>query len=108
LLIPLLSMALVFCAYSQRRLKAFFSCAASRFLGAISFPVYLLQFQVLISFMSWLVVRRHEIDHGLDGGALLGIGAMTVAVTIAVAWVFSKVERAALRAIDARVLSLLR
>ena len=108
LLIPTLSMALVFCAYTQRRLKAFFSCGASRFLGVISFPVYLLQFQVLISLMSWLVVRDYSANRQLSHGALLGFAAITVAVTIAAAWVFSKVERLALKAIDGQVLRTLK
>jgi len=108
LLIPTLSMALVFCAYTQRRLKAFFSCGASRFLGVISFPVYLLQFQVLISLMSWLAVRDYAINGQLDHGALLGFAAITVAATIAAAWVFSKVERLALSTIDRHVLRILK
>ena len=108
LLIPTLSIALVFCAYTQRGLKAFFSCGASRFLGVISFPVYLLQFQVLISLMSWLVVRDYSANRELGHGALLGFAAITVAVTIAAAWVFSKVERLALKAIDGHVLRILK
>jgi peptidoglycan/LPS O-acetylase OafA/YrhL len=108
LLTPILSIALVFCAYTQRRLKAFFSCAASRFLGVISFPLYLLQFQVLISLMSWLAVRDYAANHQLERGALLGFAAITVAVTIAAAWVFSKVERLALTTIDRHVLRILK
>jgi peptidoglycan/LPS O-acetylase OafA/YrhL len=108
LMIPILSMALVFCAYSQRRLKAFFSSGLSRFLGAISFPVYLLQFQVLISLMSWLVVRQYEAKAQLDDASLLSFAAITVAVTIVAAWGFSRVERLALRAIDRHVLRILK
>jgi peptidoglycan/LPS O-acetylase OafA/YrhL len=108
LLIPALSMTLVFCAYTQRRLKAFFSGATSRFLGVISFPLYLLQFQVLISLMSWLTVRDDAANRPLEHGALLGFAAITVAVTIAAAWVFSRIERMMLKAIDARVLRLLK
>jgi peptidoglycan/LPS O-acetylase OafA/YrhL len=108
LMIPILSMALVFCAYSQRRLKAFFSSGLSRFLGVISFPVYLLQFQVLISLMSWLVVRQYEAKVQLDDASLLSFAAITVAVTIVAAWGFSRVERLALRAIDRHVLRILK
>ena len=108
LMIPSLSMTLVFCAYSQHRLKAFFSNGLSRFLGVISFPVYLLQFQVLISLMSWLVVRRYEAKSQLDHASLLSFAAITVAVTIVAAWLFSKIERLALKAIDRHVLSILK
>jgi len=107
LTIPVLSMALVFCAYSQRRLKTFFSNGLSRFLGVISFPVYLLQFQVLISLMSWLVVR-YEAKAQLDHASLLGFAAITVAVTIVAAWGFSRVERLALSTVDRHVLRILK
>jgi peptidoglycan/LPS O-acetylase OafA/YrhL len=108
LMIPILSIALVFCVYSQRRLKAFFSSSLSRFLGVISFPVYLLQFQALISLMSWLVVRHYEANAQLDHASLLGFAAITVAVTIVAAWGFSRVERLALRTIDRHVLGILK
>lgn len=108
LLVPTLAMVLVFCAYTQRHLKVFFSCGLSRFLGDISFPVYLLQFQVLISLMSWLVFREYAEKGHLARGPLLGFAAMTVAATILAAWGFSKVERLALNAIDRHVLRILR
>lgn len=108
LMIPSLSIVLVFCAYSQRRLKAFFSSTLSRFLGVISFPVYLLQFQVLISLMSWLVVREYTSNGWLNQGDLLGFAAITVVVTIVAAWVFSRVERFALKNIDRHVLRVLK
>jgi peptidoglycan/LPS O-acetylase OafA/YrhL len=108
LMIPVLSMALVFCAYSQRGLKTFFSNGLSRFLGVISFPVYLLQFQVLISLMSWLVVRQYEAKAQLDYASLLSFAAITVAVTIVAAWGFSRVERLALSTIDRHVLRILK
>jgi peptidoglycan/LPS O-acetylase OafA/YrhL len=108
LMIPVLSMTLVFCAYSQRGLKMFFSNGLSRFLGVISFPVYLLQFQVLISLMSWLVVRQYEAKAQLDPASMLSFAAITVAVTIVAAWGFSRVERLALSTIDRHVLRILR
>jgi peptidoglycan/LPS O-acetylase OafA/YrhL len=107
LMIPTLSMALVFCAYTQRQLKTFFSNTLSRFLGVISFPVYLIQFQVLISLMSWLVVRDYSAHGQLDRVALLGFAVITVAGTIAAAWGFSRIERFALKTIDRRVLRIL-
>jgi peptidoglycan/LPS O-acetylase OafA/YrhL len=108
LLIPALSMTLVFCAYTQRSLKAFFSSAVSRFLGVISFPIYLLQFQVLISLMSWLVVRDYAAHRQADHGMLLSFAAIAVVVTIVAAWLFSKAERLALKAIDGQVLRILK
>jgi peptidoglycan/LPS O-acetylase OafA/YrhL len=108
LMVPALSTALVFCAYSHRRLKAFFSNGLSRFLGVISFPVYLLQFQVLISLMSWLVVRQYDATAHLDPASLLSFAAITVAVTIVAAWGFSRVERVALSTIDRHLLRILK
>jgi peptidoglycan/LPS O-acetylase OafA/YrhL len=105
LMIPTVSVALVFCAYTQRRLKAFFCNAFSRFLGVISFPVYLLQFQVLISLDSWLVLRDYTAKGHLDEHTLLVFALLTVVVTIAASWIFSWVERFALRAIDRRILA---
>lgn len=106
-LIPLLSMALVFCAYTHRGLKAFFSNRFARLLGVISFPLYLLQFQVLISLDSGLVVHDYAAKGRLDPGALLGFAVATIGVTIAAAGCFAVLERAALRAVDRRVLRLL-
>jgi peptidoglycan/LPS O-acetylase OafA/YrhL len=106
-MIPLMAMVLVFCAYTQSRLRAFFSGCVSRFLGVISFPLYLLQFQVLISLMSWLVVRDYAAKGQFDRGALIGFACLTVAVTIAAAWCFSQVERAALKSLDRYILRIL-
>lgn len=43
---------IVFLSYSSRQLSFFFSSAPSRFLGDVSFPLYALQFNVLISVTS--------------------------------------------------------
>jgi peptidoglycan/LPS O-acetylase OafA/YrhL len=108
LLIPTISMVLVFCAYTQRRLKAFFCGGLSLFLGTISFPVYLLQFQFFISLTSWLIVREHARMGRLDHGALLWFSALTVACTIAASWCFAKLERFALKTADRQVLRILK
>jgi peptidoglycan/LPS O-acetylase OafA/YrhL len=107
LMIPTIAMVLVFCAYTQSRLRAFFSGYVSRFLGVISFPLYLIQFQVLISLMSWLVVHDHAEKGHFDRGALLGFAFLTVAVAVGAAWCFSRIERVALKVIDRYILRVL-
>jgi peptidoglycan/LPS O-acetylase OafA/YrhL len=107
LLVPSLAMMLVFCAYTQRGLKAFFRSAPSRFLGRISFPLYLIHFQVLISLMSWLVVHDVALQGGLDPRQLLGDGVIAVAASLVAAWCFGLTERYALKIVDRRVLRLL-
>jgi peptidoglycan/LPS O-acetylase OafA/YrhL len=66
---------LVFFALKSRIAVAFLRRPFSQFLGKISFPIYLAQFPVIISLMSWMIVRAGA------GGA---IAASTVASIIAV------------------------
>jgi peptidoglycan/LPS O-acetylase OafA/YrhL len=106
-LVPVLSMALVFCAYTQRHLKAIFTSRPSRFVGEISFPLYLIHFQVLISLMSWLVVRDFAEKGRIDPGSMAAFGAAAVVVAIVAAWCFGVVERRALKFVDSRVLRIL-
>ncbi len=49
------SAAFVFCVYSSPMLRRFFSNGISKFLGRISFSVYLIHFPVIISLDCWLI-----------------------------------------------------
>ena len=51
-----IAVALMFAVYASPPLCAFFSGSVSRALGRISFPLYLIQFPVLMSIGSWLTV----------------------------------------------------
>lgn len=103
----LLSMVLVFCFYTQKQLKAFFSNKLSQFLGEISFPLYLVHFQVLISLMSWLIIQDFSAKGAIDQSAFLGFACITIVVSVIVAWCFRQIERQLLKRADALVLPIL-
>ena len=103
----LVSMLLVLCFYTQVQLKAFFCNKLSHFLGDISFPLYLVHFQILISLMSWLVVKDYA-DKGLiDQNAMLRFSCIAVVVSLFVAWCFRRVEKIVLKRVDATILKIL-
>jgi peptidoglycan/LPS O-acetylase OafA/YrhL len=103
----LIEVALVFCAYTHENLRRFLSNRFSRFLGSISFPIYLVHFQVLISLMSWLVVVDAQRYGPGNQPHLLVIACVNIVVSVAVACVFREVERVALKASDSVILRLL-
>jgi peptidoglycan/LPS O-acetylase OafA/YrhL len=100
------SIAMVFLLYSQRGLRNWLRGPLSTWMGDVSFPIYLVQFVVMISFESWLIVVW---DARQAGTAWLpALGLASVAVTLVVAWLFRQVERASLNVVDGQVLRLLR
>ncbi|MET3106062.1 peptidoglycan/LPS O-acetylase OafA/YrhL [Oxalobacteraceae bacterium GrIS 2.11] len=101
------AMILVFCFYTHDGSKTFFNNRVSQFLGEISFPVYLLHFQVLISLMSWLVIQDFARSQGLNQSHLLIIGWVSVIVTLLAATCFRIVEKLVLKKIDFYVLRIL-
>jgi len=103
----LVSMLLVFCFYTQKQLKAFFSNKFSQFLGEISFPLYLVHFQVLISLMSWLIIQDYTAKGFIDQTAFLCFACIAVVVSVIVAWCFRQIERQLLKRADSLVLPML-
>jgi peptidoglycan/LPS O-acetylase OafA/YrhL len=103
----IVSMILVFCFYTQRQLKAFFSNKLSHLLGEISFPLYLVHFQVLISLMSWLIIQDYTAKGSIDQSAFLGFACISVVVSVMLAWCFRLIERKLLKLADTLVLPLL-
>jgi peptidoglycan/LPS O-acetylase OafA/YrhL len=99
------AVALVFVFYSHRGLKRFLQGRLSTWLGEISFPLYLVQFAVIISLESWLTVRWSALHAAPEW--LLAIGACAVATAIAAAWIFRQVERIILKRADGIVLQAL-
>jgi peptidoglycan/LPS O-acetylase OafA/YrhL len=88
---PFLAILLVFAVFSNRSVSAFFASPLSRFLGRISFPLYLVQFPVLVSFTSWLIVYlsdRGELN--LLGIWMIVIGSFAACLMAAV--LFEPVE----------------
>jgi peptidoglycan/LPS O-acetylase OafA/YrhL len=96
------AVVLVLAIYSSPPLVAFFSGRLSRALGRISFPLYLIQFPVLMSLTSGMIVVA-----GSAGPptltAIWGISVASVAACLLAAIAFEPVERLARGAGDALV-----
>ena len=88
---PIIAPVLVFAIYSSRDLVAFFGNAVSRFLGRISFSLYLVQWPVMISLTSWLIVRLGR--DGLTPFHVIEIALGSTIVCIAAACLFEPVEQ---------------
>ena len=86
-------------------LRNFLRGRLSTFVGDLSFPVYLVQFAVIISFESWLVTVWSE--HRAATAWLPLIGVSAVLVTLLVAWIFRLAEKSLLHRLDGVVLRVL-
>lgn len=64
----------------------------SKFLGKISFPLYLVHFPIMVSVMSWLIVRANE-DGSVSFVETILIGGSVTLVCILAAVAFVPVER---------------
>jgi peptidoglycan/LPS O-acetylase OafA/YrhL len=103
----LVAILLVFCFYTQGNLRAFFNNKLSHILGDISFPLYLVHFQVLISLMSYLVVADYSSKGAIDQNAMVRFALVTVLMSLIAAWCFRQLERKILKRIDSSVLRIL-
>ncbi len=86
------AIAILFLVFATPAAGAFFRAPLSQFLGRISFPLYLVQFAVIISPMSAAMALAES--HGALGRPMayaIGLGA--VGLTIVVAYAFLPVER---------------
>jgi peptidoglycan/LPS O-acetylase OafA/YrhL len=101
-----MAVAFVFVLYAQRGLRGFLRGRLSTWVGDMSFPIYLVQFAVIISFESWLVTVWNE--HRAATGWLPLIGLSSVVVTLLAAWIFRQAERTILSHLDGVVLRVLR
>jgi len=68
-----------------------FTRRSSKFMGKISFPIYLVQAALLISFSSYLVVRVNAAGQ-LNEWTALAIAVASVIVTLVVSWAFLPIE----------------
>lgn len=91
--------ALVFCFYTSNWTVSFFSSRFSRFLGEISFPLYLVHFSVIISLTSFLTVKFSELG-ALDTPHIFLIILLSAAVSITTAVIFRRVELSALKLVN--------
>jgi peptidoglycan/LPS O-acetylase OafA/YrhL len=60
-------------------------------LGKISFPLYLVQYPVFISFTSWMIAFAAA-HSGIDMQAAMTIGVISLAVCLVAAFLFLPVE----------------
>ncbi len=86
------SSAIIFMAATHVHIRRFFENKLSRYLGSISFPLYLTHFLVLCSFSSYLLVQLHSSQWGADYARII-IFVLSLAVCIVVAHLFRHIER---------------
>jgi peptidoglycan/LPS O-acetylase OafA/YrhL len=91
-----LAIPLVFAIFCNKALCSFFASGPSRLLGKLSFPIYLMQFPVLISFTSWAIMFAST-HGGLTLPVIWAIGLVSLLVCFAGAWLFLPVEAATRR-----------
>lgn len=87
----ILSGVLLCATIRSRPLDYLFTRRASIFMSRISFPIYLVQCALLISFTSWLVVLANNAG-ALSEWTALAIVLASVVVTLIVSWAFLPVE----------------
>lgn len=87
----------VVCVYTSRGLTRAFSAPVSRWLGQISYPIFLLHFPVIVSFTSGMVLLAHA--HGLLSPAMIWlIVAASAALCLFMSRLFRPIETYAARA----------
>jgi peptidoglycan/LPS O-acetylase OafA/YrhL len=87
----ILSGIVLMAAIRSRPLDYLFTRRSSRFMSRISFPIYLVQCALLISFTSYLVVWV-DAANMLNEWTALGIVAASMIVTLIASWAFLPVE----------------
>lgn len=87
-----IAVLLVFGLYSNKTCLNFFSNKFSLYLGRISFPLYLTHFSVLVSFTSWATLQMVQLNR-FDLPHSLAVAAASCALALAVAELFTRVER---------------
>lgn len=103
----LMSAVFVAASYMSPVLKRFFSNRLSRYLGEVSFPLYLIHFSVLISLLSYGVAYESRRGSGLTLLDMVPWMLAAVAASLVAAHGFRVVERRLLRIIDLMTMRLL-
>ena len=99
------AIAIVFVLYSQHSLRTFLRGRLSTWVGDVSFPIYLVQFAVIISLESWLITLWSA--QGASPGGLPLVALAAVMATLLAAAAFRVLERRLLGYADAAVLRVL-
>lgn len=81
---------LVFMLANNKSLAYLMKSRLSLFLGKISFPLFLIQFPVIVSFTSWLITLLGQ--DGFTHSECFVISLFSLAVAIFAAWVFSPID----------------
>jgi peptidoglycan/LPS O-acetylase OafA/YrhL len=102
-LLLVFALMIVFLCYSSNALVKFFSTRFSRFLGDISFPLYVFQFNVLVTITSFMIVHFNKNGLLVNGLYWMIIPIISILATIAIATVFRMVERKYLQGINALI-----
>jgi peptidoglycan/LPS O-acetylase OafA/YrhL len=88
------AIAILLCIFVIKPLSSFFADAAiSKFLGKLSFPLYLVQFPVLISLTSTLIVSASFQTGQPSTSSIWLISMASLAACIAAAVIFKPIER---------------
>ena len=78
------AVAICYTIYLSSHLKRFMSNSMSQWLGKISFPLYWIQFPVLVSFFSYGVISLHEVaSFNFSSAVMLGIGTLMLCIAFA-------------------------
>jgi len=100
----LCSVTIVSALYTSRLSLRFFRSAASRFLGDLSFPLYLIHFAIIVSITSWWIMQAGTVTPTIAVEITCG----SVLLALLAAFVFRQVERRVLARSDAWLIGLLR
>lgn len=96
--LSVLAVATVAAVYSNSLLVGFFSNRISRFLGGISFPLYIMHFSVIVSFTSWLIIFHFTQEHKTL--TALKIISASAVLALIVATLFRPIESKLLKGLD--------
>ena len=76
--------------HDARLIRFFGGNPVSRFLGRISFMIYIVHYIVIVTVQSWLVLQVRD---GLDLGTAMAIGTLALALSVGFAWLALPVDR---------------
>jgi peptidoglycan/LPS O-acetylase OafA/YrhL len=102
----LMAVLFVVGTYLSKDMCGFFRNRISRFLGTVSFPIYLAQALVVCTFSSYVITRAAPYLNRAD--VCIAIGSTGVALTIAFGYCLSIVERHLMKVIDRAVALVIR